>query len=679
MDLKFLLGAGLMLASGIALTGCSSDLTPDNPDTVLEAGTKFYMRVALANPGAGTRTADVPGAGENTDGTNYTDGTTDENEVKDILFVFYNAEGEYVAHKTMGQQTLSTTVGGNIEALVNIIVPITLQEAAKIPAYVVAYVNPTTKSAENVKGDLNAIQANYRTLAEILPAKFDGTNTNGFLMTNSVYYVDGANAPVVATPIPPATLYETEKAANEGTATITIYVERAAAKVTVSRNLTNGTQTDITDNMQEVTSPDGKTYKLDFKELAWGFNNEEKKTFVLKNFRNTKENNPTSVTQVTNMSYAEANTEFATLTQPGWNYGELANANEGRRTFWAYSPTYFFEDGLYPEYADQYDGNEGKYDGNEGKYPLIQTSFNDIYSTTTKEIGAKGYDFGASGYTLENTVSANTLRAAKAGPRAVTTALVVGKYRVLDNNNQEVTYDNLYIRRNIPANSNTLYVGNDFMMQSFLATQTREDGVIFKDNGENASPRYTPVSWAADNMETIKNDFEIVYPDRSITGPYTASRYITLQLKASANLTVNDAPAYYYLDANGLMTAVKPENIAAVNVRLYQFFNAKLGAVEEFAGGYAYFAVPVRHLWGRDLKGFEDPNAPENGFTLGQYGIVRNHVYNINVQAISGIGTGLSDPEDPIVVPVKDKQYFVKTQIRVQKWRIVPQQDVDLK
>ena len=70
---------------------------------------------------------------------------------------------------------------------------------------------------------------------------------------------------------------------------------------------------------------------------------------------------------------------------------------------------------------------------------------------------------------------------------------------------------------------------------------------------------------------------------------------------------------------------------------------------------------------------------PENGFTLGQYGIVRNHVYNINVQAISGIGTGLSDPEDPIVVPVKDKQYFVKTQIRVQRWRIVPQQNVDLK
>lgn len=250
---------------------------------------------------------------------------------------------------------------------------------------------------------------------------------------------------------------------------------------------------------------------------------------------------------------------------------------------------------------------------------------------------------------------------------------------MLDSDNNEVEYDNLYIRRNIPANSNTLYVGNDFMMQSFLATQTVTDGVIFKDNGENASPRYTPVSWAAGNMETIKNDFEIVHPDRSITGPYTASRYITLQLKASANLKVNDAPAYYYLDANGLMTAVTPDNIAAVNVRLYQFFNAKLGAVEEFAGGYAYFAVPVRHLWGRELKGFEDPNAPENGFTLGQYGIVRNHVYNINVQAISGIGTGLSDPEDPIVVPVKDKQYFVKTQIRVQKWRIVPQQDVVLK
>lgn len=181
MDLKFLLGAGLMLASGIALTGCSSDLTPDNPDTVLEAGTKFYMRVALANPdGAGTRT-DEPGAGTNDNMSNYTDGTGAENTVNDILFVFYNADGGYVANTTVNEYTLAPKPGGNIETLVDIVVPITLQEKSKIPAYVVAYVNPTTKANDNVTGNLNDIQSRYRTLADVLPAEYNGTNTNGFL------------------------------------------------------------------------------------------------------------------------------------------------------------------------------------------------------------------------------------------------------------------------------------------------------------------------------------------------------------------------------------------------------------------------------------------------------------------------------------------------------------------
>lgn len=671
MDLKFLLGAGLMLASGIDLTGCSSDLTPDNPDTVLEAGTKFYMRVALANPdGAGTRSTDKPGAGTNDDMSNYTDGTGAENTVKDILFVFYNADGGYVANTTVNEYTLTPKPGGNIETLVDIVVPITLQEKSKIPAYVVAYVNPTTKANDNVTGNLNDIQSRYRTLADVLPAEYKGTNTNGFLMTNSVYYVDGANTPVVATPVPPATLYETKEAATNGDATITIYVERAVAKVTVSSNLTNGAQGTVTDNMPTVTSPDGQTsYRLDFQELAWGFNNEEKDEFILKNFRTENINHPTS--SVTNMSYAKANTAFASLTNPGWNYGEPSDINQGRRTFWAYSPTYF-NVSTYPEYADQYDKAPDN-------YPLYQTSFNDIYDTTKKATGAKGYGFGVSGYTLEHTVSDNVLREPKAGMRAVTTALIVGKYRVLDADNQEVAYDdNLYLRR-ISNDDNRLYVGDDFMMQSFLATQTVADGVIYKDNGESATPRYTPVSWSDANMTTIKRDFQIVHPNKGVTGAYTASRYITLQLKESATLKEGEVPTYYFLDANGLMTAVTENNLNTVNARLYQFFNAKLGGVEEFDGGYAYFAVPIRHLWGRDLMGFDDPNASAEGFALGQYGIVRNHAYNINVKAISGIGTGLSDPEDPIVVPVKDKQYFVKTQIRVQKWRIVPQQDVDLR
>ncbi len=56
MKFKSFIGVGLMLATGLAFIGCSSDNAPDGPDKVLNAGTTFYVRVAVSNTdGTGTR------------------------------------------------------------------------------------------------------------------------------------------------------------------------------------------------------------------------------------------------------------------------------------------------------------------------------------------------------------------------------------------------------------------------------------------------------------------------------------------------------------------------------------------------------------------------------------------------------------------------------------------------
>lgn len=82
---------------------------------------------------------------------------------------------------------------GNIESIVDIVVPVTVQTDSKVPAYVVAYVNPTTEANGNKTGNLQDIQAKYRTLAQVLPSANGGNNPNGFLMTNSVYYEQNSN------------------------------------------------------------------------------------------------------------------------------------------------------------------------------------------------------------------------------------------------------------------------------------------------------------------------------------------------------------------------------------------------------------------------------------------------------------------------------------------------------
>lgn len=700
MKFKSFIGVGLMLATGLAFIGCSSDNAPDGPDKVLNAGTTFYVRVAVSNTdGTGTR---ANGEGENDDFGNYSDGTTPENEIRKVLFVFYDAEGDYVADSEL-DKSQTTIASGNIESLVDVVVPVTLQTEAKVPAYVVAYVNPSPLAGPNTIGSLSDIQANTRTLAQVLPKKKAisdvdnagkeegedpvadnpatdlGTNTNGFLMTNSVYYEADADAPVVGTPIPAGALYDDKTDAAKADATkINIYVERVMGKVIVNENLQNGQQGTITDNGETVVTPDGQTsYTLDFQELAWGLTNEEKLGFVLKNFRTNKVNQPSSVT---NMSYADAKTAMSTLTSPSWNFPAQTDVNQGRRSFWAYSYNYFNEDANYPEFADEYKGNETT-------YPLDQTKFSDIYNTTNKTVGAKGHAFGTAGYTLENTVSLATLNNTKAGERAIVNALVVGKYVVKDAKGKDVTYNNLYIRRNVD-NKNVIYVGDDFMKKSFFGTQIG-DGVIYtmtiKTEGDKKTEEYNPVVWSEEN----EGDFEIVHPSKDVTGMFTASRYITMLLRTGLtdlSTTTGEGDSavttykYYYRNSNGIMTAVTDANIADVRSAMYKFFNSKLGSVEMFNGGYAYFKVPIRHLWGRDNKGFGDSaSATQDGFVLGQYGVVRNHVYNINVTAIGGIGTGLSNPDDPIVIPIKEKEYHVATVIRAQRWRIVPTQDVTLK
>ena len=76
-------------------------------------------------------------------------------------------------------------------------------------------------------------------------------------------------------------------------------------------------------------------------------------------------------------------------------------------------------------------------------------------------------------------------------------------------------------------------------------------------------------------------------------------------------------------------------------------------------GGKAYYFIPIRHLG-------TDPKKP------GYYGIVRNHVYSINIQNMSGFGTPVYDPDKTIdpTIPSNDATYLA-ARINVLSWRVV--------
>ena len=95
--------------------------------------------------------------------------------------------------------------------------------------------------------------------------------------------------------------------------------------------------------------------------------------------------------------------------------------------------------------------------------------------------------------------------------------------------------------------------------------------------------------------------------------------------------------------------------------------NLKLAATaaEIRKDGMAYYYTPIRHLG-------TDPQK------VGYYGIVRNHVYKINLQNIKGFGTPVYDPSKVIdpTVP-SNEQTYLAARINVLQWRVVAS-DVNL-
>ena len=77
--------------------------------------------------------------------------------------------------------------------------------------------------------------------------------------------------------------------------------------------------------------------------------------------------------------------------------------------------------------------------------------------------------------------------------------------------------------------------------------------------------------------------------------------------------------------------------------------------------GAAYYYAPIRHL------------ATAEG-DLGYYGVVRNHVYKVDITGISGFGTPVYDPTEGIIpeIPSETKVYLA-AKINVLSWRIVKQ------
>ena len=86
----------------------------------------------------------------------------------------------------------------------------------------------------------------------------------------------------------------------------------------------------------------------------------------------------------------------------------------------------------------------------------------------------------------------------------------------------------------------------------------------------------------------------------------------------------------------------------------------RIGQILVWKNGYTYYYVDIRHLGEEGAPGFE--------------GIVRNHIYLINISSIAGLGTPVFNPNEVIypTTPEEDDQVLTAI-VNILQWRIVSQ------
>ena len=453
-----------------------------------------------------------------------------------------------------------------------------------------------------------------KTLAEIQSTTLASYNpSNGFAMTNSGYYGDGYVNTTAVNSIEEEnpSFY---KIGEEPAEMVQIYVERVAAKVALT------TIDEVNDYPAYLY--DDTEVQLSFTPNTWGVQATAKESYLVKQ----------------NTAIAES---------ADWMETGAAHF----RSYWATSCGYNETDPVFLPSGD------AAYKETLGETLLDYTTYGDLANA----IAASGTTYASTAvdYVLENTFPASRLNTegkeganvvAKLGYNpwsAVTSIVLAGTYTV--------TYGDDY------DGETSFTEGADFYLlpkakldpadQKFKIVQQ----ILTKDQAVDAMLALASYITNEDNSALTADDvnLETYYAGKDKENPAN-SRYLQLNENAEGTYKIN---------------GVSGKTVEAVNEELL-----KIGPAKLYAGGKAFFYIPLKHYYAAETNA---QYLPLDEVVEGNYGIVRNNWYSLSVNKITGLGTGVGGDEDiPIPDPEEDA-YAIDAVLNVLQWHM-RNQSVDL-
>lgn len=623
------------LAGAMVLAACSSDEITAPPKVVTPDMVNSYVNIRICTPGVGGTRAAGDGDGK------YEYGEADENKVETYLLLFYDAQGNLVGTSEEGldNETQYEDVHQNVAVIRKGTAKVTLTEGSQMPTQFLTVINPSDVIREKL------YTSNLSVVNSILVGKGGVDDIEdtwdvepGFLMSNSVYYSDAnGTSLVMATSLGEGLLYSSEEAAEKalenGSSYINVYVERLAVKGNVQLG-----GTDIVEPITNVLDVDGNPYELTFNVLKYDVTATAPASYFVKNLRPYNE---------------YSNTGFAT-----W-----LNATNDYRSYWAQSC-----------YST---------DNETTSFPVVGDTKDYIldYKSTT-DVENSGKDLGDNIYFAENTLRQRRFTKLTENPWTGTTAFLLnGKYTVTDAADKEVEKyaEDFYLSAENDYSTGELkkiyrIFNKSEAITKFAAIIKEHKIVATNENGVLDAEKLGIVH---------KATFFDAAGKKQENNP--ANR-VTIQLVNEKGEVLTEPTGIYVYTGestsdDGTVTdtwreATKDE-LQAINEKIEK---EVVGTMMMYNAGRAFFYIPIKHYtgnWTNDDAKVNFPNVDK--VITGNFGVVRNHVYKLTVNKITGLGIGVGPnpdiPEIPDPEPVQN--YYINAQLNVLQWHVMGQ-TVDL-
>lgn len=632
------------LGIGCMLSACSTQdelsLNPNEEQDYIKSNK--YVTISIVTPNNGTRSDD------DQNDTNFTDGESKEYDVNDVAFYFFDRQGNYAHSAYFDKASFAkTTDFTNEDPQVTSVGTVEVELAANSVYHdVVAILNPnqglfTTQNGKVLQKMTKSQLETYNSSSYATKANLTKGDKGNFTMANSVF-IDGdyngkdAFELYKAVPISSSNIYVKTKPENEMTQTerdelknikeaaaLKIYVERVNAKVTVPK-------------APVFTSKDG-AYVVNISQ-----DGTQSTTITVKNLGKDENGNYISVdTTITvipvfkgiGLSVTPHNAYLLKNIASDVTYSFIDNKitnfqwndQQNKRTYWESTTNL---------------GQDKGYDYN---------SWNDIKSSKTLKDWATW-----TAYTTPNTAEATVPQGSDDNDNKpnLTTKLMVSA---------QLTYK--YVGAAADADAEPLklvkysdgYWMRDYFIFNAQARAIEELSEIVYPALSETDLSSAKAAVAAIKAENLEGKINLVIKNPGSEPDELQGAYL-----AKLELDDKDLNLVPTLTANH--DAINKLVIAQIKTTLD---NMTQRQIQYWKDGQTYFYVPIRHEGFTGLVGGKDGNYLN--------GVVRNHMYSIEIEGIYGLGTPVIDPTKPIDPERPDDapKSYMTAKIHVLKWRVV--------